>query len=104
MEKLSIQINTKDELKKALMSFIDGKGIFYETDKRFALGDVLEVTLTLPFEHSIKTLTAKVIWVVPDNAQNEFRQGIGLQFSGDDGEQLASELIAEVGEGETFVS
>jgi type IV pilus assembly protein PilZ len=82
---LTLHIPDKSALFMGYMPFIKNGGLFIPTLKEYRLGDELFVLLTLLDDRERLPVAGKVIWVTPRAAQGKRAQGIGIQFSGQDG-------------------
>jgi type IV pilus assembly protein PilZ len=67
------------------MPFIKNGGIFIPTNKEYRLGDEVFILLMLTDDSERLPVAGKVIWVTPRGAQGKRQQGIGVQFSSQDG-------------------
>lgn len=90
---LSLNIKEKATLYAAYMPFIKGGGLFIPTTKRYRLGDELFMLLTLMDDPTRLPVAGKVVWVTPDSIQGVKLQGIGVQFSDDEGGKAARAKI-----------
>lgn len=82
---LTLQLRSKSELYVAYMPFVNNGGLFVPTTTRYRLGDEVFLLLTLPEETERLPVAGKVVWITPAGAQNKRVQGIGIQFSPQDG-------------------
>lgn len=80
---LSLSIKDIDVLYTAYMSFINGGGIFIPTAREHALGEVINLLISLIDEKEKFEVRAKVVWVTPVGAQGNRAPGIGVQFQGE---------------------
>jgi len=81
---LSLVIDSKDDLYKAYMPFVNNGGLFIPTQRSYQLGEEVFMLLTLMDEPDKIPVTGKVIWMTPKAAQGGRLPGIGIQFSSDD--------------------
>ena len=82
---LTLNIKDKSALYVAYMSFIKNGGLFIPTSKLYHLGDEVFILLTLMDNPERIPVAGKVIWLTPIGAQGKRVQGIGVQFSDQDG-------------------
>lgn len=82
---LTLQIKDKSALYVAYMPFVKNGGLFIPTSKEYRLGDEVFILLSLMESPERLPVAGKVIWVTPRGAQNKRVQGIGVQFSAQDG-------------------
>lgn len=87
-KQLSIELLSKPELYSAFLSFVDTGGIFIASRDDFKLGEEVSLTLSLINESEPLKVDAKVIWLTPAGAQGGMRAGVGVQFIGEEGEEL----------------
>ena len=82
---LTLNIKDKSALYVAYMPFIKNGGLFIPTNKEYRLGDEVFILLTLMDNPERLPVAGKVVWVTPRAAQGKRQQGIGVQFSAQDG-------------------
>lgn len=82
---LNIAIKDKSALYSAYMPFIKNGGLFIPTNKPYLLGDEVFILLQLMDSQERLPVAAKVVWVTPRGSQGKRTQGIGVQFSEQDG-------------------
>ena len=82
---LTLNIKDKSALYVSYMPFIKNGGLFIPTSKEYRLGDEVFILLTLLDSAERLPVAGKVVWVTPRAAQGKRAQGIGVQFSGQDG-------------------
>ncbi len=82
---LTLNIKDKSALYVAYMPFIKNGGLFIPTGKEYRLGDEVFILLTLMDNPERIPVAGKVVWLTPRGAQNKRVQGIGVQFSAQDG-------------------
>ena len=82
---LTLAIKDKNALYASYMPFIKNGGLFIPTNKEYRLGDEVFILLTLMDGAERLPVAGKVVWVTPRGAQNKRLQGIGVQFSTQDG-------------------
>lgn len=78
---LSLSIKDKQSLYQAYMPFVQGGGLFVQSQKRFSLGDEVFLLLTLMDLEERLPIPGKVIWITPPGSQGSRRPGIGVQFA-----------------------
>lgn len=82
---LTLNIKDKSALYVAYMPFVKNGGLFIPTNKEYRLGDEVFILLTLMENPERIPVAGKVVWLTPKGAQNKRVQGIGVQFSVQDG-------------------
>ncbi len=82
---LSLAVKDKAALYNAYMPYIRNGGIFVPTPRRYFIGDEVFLLLTLPDSTERLPVAGKVVWITPRGAQGKRQQGIGVQFSPQDG-------------------
>ncbi|MCH9827713.1 MAG: PilZ domain-containing protein [Pseudomonadota bacterium] len=82
---LTLNIKDKSALYVSYMPFVKNGGLFIPTNKEYSLGDEVFILLTLMDNPERIPVAGKVVWVTPKAAQGQRTQGIGVQFSTQDG-------------------
>lgn len=82
---LTLNIKDKSALYVSYMPFVRNGGLFIPTNKEYRLGDEVFILLTLMDNPERIPVAGKVVWVTPKAAQGQRVQGIGVQFSSQDG-------------------
>ncbi|EIT67646.1 type IV pilus assembly PilZ [Hydrocarboniphaga effusa AP103] len=82
---LTLNLKDKSALYVSYMPFIKNGGLFIPTSKEYRLGDEVFILLTLMDNAERLPVAGKVVWVTPRAAQGKRAQGIGVQFSAQDG-------------------
>jgi type IV pilus assembly protein PilZ len=82
---LTLNIKDKSALYVSYMPFIKNGGLFIPTTRDSKLGDEVFLLLTLMDSTERLPVAGKVVWVTPKGAQGKRQQGIGVQFSAQDG-------------------
>jgi type IV pilus assembly protein PilZ len=82
---LTLNLKDKSALYVSYMPFIKNGGLFIPTSKEYRLGDEVFILLTLMDSAERLPVAGKVVWVTPRAAQGKRAQGIGVQFSSQDG-------------------
>ncbi len=82
---LTLNIKDKAGLLAGYMPFVKNGGLFIPTTKDYHLGDEVFILLTLMESPERIPVAGKVVWLTPKGAQNKRLQGIGVQFSTQDG-------------------
>lgn len=89
---LTLSIKEKSSLYMAYMPFVKNGGLFIPTTKPYKLGDEVFILLTLLDSNERLPVAGKVIWLTPRGAQNKRTQGIGVQFSEQDGGETQKKI------------
>lgn len=87
-----VNIKDKLELYNIYMPFIAGGALFVHTDKQCRLGDEVFLLVKLLDEPEKYPIAGKVIWVTPNCAQGGRAPGIGVQFVGDEGQEVRNKI------------
>ncbi len=82
---LSLSIKDKNALYAAYMPFVISGGLFIPTKREYEMGDEVFMLLNLMEEAERLPIAGKIIWVTPAGADGYRVQGIGVQFSEQDG-------------------
>lgn len=82
---LTLNIKDKSALYVSYMPFIKNGGLFIPTTRDSKLGDEVFLLLTLMDSAERLPVAGKVVWITPKGAQGKRQQGIGVQFSAQDG-------------------
>lgn len=82
---LTLNIKDKSALYVSYMPYIKNGGLFIPTTRDSKLGDEVFLLLTLMDSPERLPVAGKVVWVTPRGAQGKRQQGIGVQFSAQDG-------------------
>ena len=82
---LTLNIKDKSALYVSYMPFVKNGGLFIPTTRDSKLGDEVFLLLTLMDSSERLPVAGKVVWVTPRGAQGKRQQGIGVQFSPQDG-------------------
>jgi len=82
---LTLNIKDKSALYVSYMPFIKNGGLFIPTTRDYHLGDEVFILLSLMDSAERLPVAGKVVWMTPKGAQGKRQQGIGVQFSAQDG-------------------
>ena len=91
---LTLSIKDKAALYASYMPYVKNGGLFIPTSKEYKLGDEVFILLTLMDDAERLPLAGKVVWLTPRAAQGKRQQGIGVQFSGQDGGETVKKIEA----------
>jgi type IV pilus assembly protein PilZ len=89
---LTLNIKDKSALYASYMPFIKNGGLFIPTNKQYRLGDEVFLLLTLMDGAERLPVAGKVVWLTPRGAQGKRQQGIGVQFSIQDGGETQKKI------------
>jgi type IV pilus assembly protein PilZ len=92
---LSLAIKEKAALYLAYMPFLKGGGLFIPTNKTYQIGEEVFMLLSLLDDPNKLKEVGKVAWVTPIT-QGGRPQGIGVQFSEEDGGTEARNKIEAI--------
>jgi len=93
---LSLNINSKSALYAAYMPFLKNGGLFIPTAKHYAPGDEVFMLLQLMDDPARLAVKGRITWVTPANAQNNKTQGVGVQFTPDEGGNAVKIKIEQI--------
>lgn len=82
---LSLSIKDKNALFAAYMPFVVNGGLFIPTNRSYQIGDEVFMLLTLMEETERLPVAGKIIWITPKGAEGYRANGVGVQFSDQDG-------------------
>lgn len=82
---LTLKIPDKNALYQSYMQFIKNGGLFIPTNRDYRIGDPVIILLLLPDDPERHSVSGRVVWVTPKDAQGRRRQGIGVQFGSENG-------------------
>lgn len=95
---LTLKIPDKEALYQSYMPFIKNGGLFIPTTREYRIGDAVIILLIMLNDPERLTVSGRVVWVTPRDAQNKRKQGIGVQFSLEDGgvvqKKIESHLVS----------
>lgn len=80
---LSITIKDNEVLYAAYMPFLKAGGLFIPTKKKFAMGDLLTLLITLPGSEERHKVESHVVWITPIGSPGNKAGGVGVEFSED---------------------
>lgn len=83
MKHLSVAFDDVESLRNAFISFVKDGGVFVKTEGDFALGEEVQVELSLPDSLEAEPINSKVVWITPLNNQQNTPAGVGLAFVDD---------------------
>jgi type IV pilus assembly protein PilZ len=101
---LSLNIREKSILYAAYMPFLKGGGIFVPTTKHYRLGDEIFMLIALMGDANKIPVAGKLVWITPAESQGSKAQGIGVQFSDDEGGAAARIKIEELLDGQLKIN
>lgn len=82
---LTLKIPDKHALYQSYMQFIKNGGLFIPTNRDYRIGDPVIILLLLPEDPERHSVSGRVVWITPKDAQGRRRQGIGVQFGSENG-------------------
>lgn len=94
-----LHLPNKSSLYSHYMPFLEGGGLFIPTAETYCPGDKVFLTLGFLAEPDRYPVAAIVVWLTPSCAQNQRKQGIGVQFLGQNNrvrEKMESLLAGDV--------
>ena len=80
MKHISLTFVGDRELYLSYMPFFKTGGIFYRTTDDFAIGEEVEVEITLPDALESSIITGAISWITPPGVQNGTPPGVGVSF------------------------
>lgn len=78
---LMLTIKDTQALHAAYMPLLERGGIFVSTCGCYALGERVELQLTLPDANQGLQVTGEVVWISPEGVAGQRVPGIGIHFS-----------------------
>jgi len=75
-----LHLPNKSSLHSHYMPFLEGGGLFIPSTETYFPGDKVFLTLEILEEPDRYPVAAMVVWLTPSGAQNQRKQGIGVQF------------------------
>ena len=90
---LQLELNDRNQLYAAWMSFIERGGLFVPTDDEYELGEEVFVRVGMP-DGTSKGMAGKVVWISPKGVVKPREPGIGVQISASDRGQLQRQAEA----------
>ena len=94
---ISIAIKDKQALYMSYMPYIQNGGLFVPGNKPFKLGDEVFLMLQVMNEPKKFLVAGKVIWITPLGSQGNMQEGFGVQFTGDDADQIRNVIETNLG-------
>lgn len=91
---LTLSIKDRAALYASYMPYVKNGGLFIPTSKEYKLGDEVFILLSLMEDSERLPLAGKVVWLTPRAAQGKRQQGIGVQFSNQDGGETQKKIEA----------
>ncbi len=82
---LSLTIKDKTALYAAYMPFVKNGGLFIPTEKPYGIDDEVFMLITLMEDTERIPVAGRIVWITPKGAEGNRAQGIGVQFSDQDG-------------------
>ena len=89
---ISCSYPTENALYTAYMPFVRNGGLFVRTNENLPLGTKVNLTVLLLNDPETHTIETKVVWITPSGAQGNKPAGLGLQFVGDNKQQLTNKI------------
>ena len=86
----------KAALYAAYLPFLVNGGIFVPTSKPYKLGEEIYLILTLLDDPTKYPIAGKIAWITPTSANVGKTQGIGVQFTADEGGVRVKQRIEEL--------
>lgn len=93
---LSLNIKEKSALYAAFMPHLKNGGIFIPTSRPYNLGDQVYMLLSLMDDPAKMPVAGKVVWITPKDAHGGKQQGVGVEFSADEGGLSARRKIENI--------
>jgi len=90
--KIAVRYQDKNQLYKAYMPFVQNGALLVPTKKQYDLGDYFLLSIQLLDIPDEIFVEGPVVWLTPNCAQGGREAGIGVQFTGDDGQALRNKI------------
>lgn len=98
---LTLKVPDKNALYQSYMQFIRNGGLFIPTNRDYRIGDPVIILLMLLDDPERHTVSGRVVWITPKDAQGRRRQGIGVQFGRENGgvvqKKIETLLVSQLG-------
>ena len=92
-----LNYSNKSTLQKAYMGFTKGGGLFIPTTKAYRLHEEVFLLVTLPDSKKSLPIPGAVVWQTPAGAMGGWKQGIGVEFKGKEGNALKNRIEGILG-------
>jgi len=89
---ISITIKDKNVLYSAYMYFLKSGGLFIPIAKQFAMSEEVSLLVSLLDEPDKYEVEGRVVWITPSGSHGNKAGGVGIEFKGDNGEQLRKKI------------
>lgn len=89
---LKLDVSDREHLARLYMPFIKNGGLFIATSETYHLGQQATILLKLLDEASEQIVKGKIVWITPKYAQNNRPAGVGIQFVGEQAEELRHKI------------
>lgn len=83
VQALSLRFTDSATLLSAYMPSLENGGIFLPTRARYALGEPVQLLLSLPDDSPREPVSGRVVWVSPEGIAGRRVPGIGIHFAPD---------------------
>ncbi|WP_440053237.1 PilZ domain-containing protein [Pseudoalteromonas sp. T1lg65] len=80
MQELLIDFEDYEELYRCYMPFLSSGGLFVKTSAYFAMGEKVQLKVTLPESLDVYEVEGVVAWKTPQGSQSTGKAGIGVSF------------------------
>lgn len=87
-----LNLMSKEDLYAAYMPFIKNGGLFIRTDKQHQLGDEVFIVYKMPEMAEKISVVGRIAWITPPCAQGGRDAGVGVQFTGDNADQIQKKI------------
>lgn len=94
---ISISIKDKQALYMAYMPYITNGGLFIPSSKDYKMHEEVFLLLKIMDEPDKLPVAGRVIWITPENAQDNRSKGVGIQFKEDDGAMITGIIERKLG-------
>ncbi|MGH1539470.1 MAG: PilZ domain-containing protein [Arenicella sp.] len=94
---ISISIKDKQALYMAYMPFITNGGLFIPSAKNYKIDDEVFLLLKVMDEPDKIPIAGRVVWVTPENAQDNRSKGVGIQFNDEDAGMIVNMIETKLG-------
>lgn len=85
---IPLRYKTLGQLYKSYMPWFRNGGLFIPTTKRFQMGQEVLMMVILPETRDKLPAAGVVSWVSPQNSTGHKKQGVGVEFTDDEGMAL----------------
>lgn len=95
---IPLRYKNLNQLYKSFMPFVKNGGLFIPTAKPYHMGQEVLMLIRFPNEDFKTQAEGVVVWITPMDATNHKKQGVGIEFSDENGIIVLSKIKALLSE------